>query len=153
MKLAEALLIRADMQKKLASLKSRIGENVKVQDGDEPTETPDALLTQANSLISELYALVSRIQRTNAVATLLSGKTMLSALVERDELTERHRLLMGAIKNSKTEEDRYSYREIKWQKTIDISAIQKQADDIAVKIRELNIAIQAINWQIDLIDS
>lgn len=32
MKLAEALLIRADMQKKLASLKSRIGENLKVQD-------------------------------------------------------------------------------------------------------------------------
>ncbi|VXB78024.1 hypothetical protein ENHYD8BJ_90139 [Enhydrobacter sp. 8BJ] len=33
MKLAEALLRRADMQKKLASLKSRIAENVKVQDG------------------------------------------------------------------------------------------------------------------------
>jgi hypothetical protein len=44
MKLAEALLRRADMQKKLASLKSRIAENVKVQDGDTPSENPNELL-------------------------------------------------------------------------------------------------------------
>ncbi len=152
MKLAEALLTRADMQKKLASLNSRIAENVKVQDGDEPTETPEDLLTQANQLIGELYGLISRIQQTNATAKLPSGKTMLMALVERDELTERHRLLQHAINNAKTEEDRYSYREIKWQKTVDIAGLQKQADDISVKIRKLNIEIQAINWQIDLLE-
>ncbi|HAV48009.1 MAG TPA: septicolysin, partial [Psychrobacter sp.] len=34
MKLAEALLIRSDMQKKLAQIKGRIRSNVKVQEGD-----------------------------------------------------------------------------------------------------------------------
>lgn len=52
MKLAEALLRRADMQKKLASLKSRIAENVKVQDGDTPSENPNELLLQANQVMS-----------------------------------------------------------------------------------------------------
>ena len=33
MKIAEALLLRADMQKKLASLRERIGRNAVVQDG------------------------------------------------------------------------------------------------------------------------
>lgn len=151
MKLAEALLLRADMQKKLASLKSRIAENVKVQDGDEPSESPSDLLTQASLVIGELYALITLIHRTNATAVLANGKTMLTTLTERDELAERHRLLQSAIENTKTEGDRYSYREIKWQKVVDIASLQKQADDIATKLRNLNIELQAANWQIDLI--
>lgn len=152
MKLAEALLTRADMQKKLASLNSRIGENVKVQDGDEPSETPEELIIEANNVIGELYQLIGRIQQTNTTAILASGKTMLTALIERDELAERYRLLNHAIRKAKTEEDRYSYREIKWKRTVDIVSLQKQADDISVKIRKLNIEIQATNWQVDLLD-
>ena len=66
MKLAEALLRRADMQKKLASLKSRIAENVKVQDGDTPSENPNELLLQANQVMSELYTLIDHIHRRHA---------------------------------------------------------------------------------------
>ncbi|HCK31879.1 MAG TPA: septicolysin, partial [Acinetobacter ursingii] len=36
MKLAEALLLRSDLQKKLLSLQQRIHKNVLVQDGDTP---------------------------------------------------------------------------------------------------------------------
>ena len=69
--------------------------------------------------MSELYALIDHIHRTNAIAVMPDGSTMLSTLVKRDELTERHRLLQTAIDNAKTEGDRYSYREIKWQKVIE----------------------------------
>lgn len=151
MKIAEALLLRADMQKKLASLKARIAENVKVQDGDEPSEDPNDLLIQSNQIIGELYKLIEHIHSTNANAVLANSKTMLTMLTERDELAERHRLLQSAIDNSKTEGDRYSYREIKWQKVIDIAALQKQADDISAKMRNLNIELQAANWQIELV--
>ena len=151
MKLAEALLRRADMQKKLASLKSRIAENVKVQDGDTPSENPNELLLQANQVMSELYALIDHIHRTNAIAVMPDGATMLSTLVKRDELAERHRLLQTAMDNAVTEGDRYSHREIKWQKVIEPVKLQKQTDDIAVKLRNLNIQLQAANWQIDLV--
>ncbi|EOJ0894647.1 septicolysin, partial [Acinetobacter baumannii] len=30
--------------------------------------------------------------------------------------------------------------------------LQKQADDISAKLRDLNVKIQAANWQIDLIN-
>ena len=101
--------------------------------------------------MSELYALIDHIHRTNAIAVMPDGSTMLSTLVKRDELAERHRLLQTAIDNAKTEGDRYSYREIKWQKVIEPVRLQKQADDIAVKLRNLNIQLQAANWQIDLV--
>ena len=54
MKLAEALLIRSDLQKKLFQLKARIANNVKVQDGDSPNEDPNALIIEANQVITEL---------------------------------------------------------------------------------------------------
>lgn len=47
MKLAEALLLRADLQKKLASLKARIGQFTRVQEGDAPAEDPNALISEA----------------------------------------------------------------------------------------------------------
>ncbi len=152
MKLAEALIIRADMQKKLASLKFRISENTKVQEGDNPTEDPTQLLIEANQLISELYQLIDKIHRTNATTQLANGKNLLVMLIERDTLSERHRLLQTTIDSVKTEDLRYSIREIKWAKTIDIASLQKQADDIASKLRQLNIELQSINWQIDLIE-
>ena len=43
MKLAEALSIRADLQKRVAQLKERIKESAKVQEGDEPCDNVEEL--------------------------------------------------------------------------------------------------------------
>lgn len=77
MKIAEALLIRSDMQKKLAQLKGRIKANVKVQEGDTPSEDPNELMIDASQLITELTVLIERIHRTNAVAQTDKGQSML----------------------------------------------------------------------------
>lgn len=152
MKLAEALLIRSDMQKKLAQLKGRIRNNIKVQDGDSPNEDPNELLIEASQIISELTTLIERIHRTNAVATTDKGQSMLTLLVERDTLEMRHKLLIDTIEATHTEADRYSPREIRWNIMVSVAGLQKQADDIAMKLRQLNLVIQANNWQIELVD-
>ena len=46
MKLAEALSLRADLQKRLAQLKVRLVNNAKVQEGELPSEAPEDLLTE-----------------------------------------------------------------------------------------------------------
>ena len=78
MKLAEALLLRSDQQKKLASLKQRINANVLVQDGDEASEDPNELIKQVFALIQESNQLICRIHLTNAQAKLEDGKILLS---------------------------------------------------------------------------
>ncbi|MGR3978674.1 septicolysin [Acinetobacter sp. 1207_04] len=153
MKLAEALLLRSDQQKKLASLKQRINANVLIQDGDEPSEDPNELLKQVFALTQESQKLVFTIHQTNALAKLNDGRSLLALLTQRDELVERHKVLTSAISNTNREPDRYSSREIKWRKVIPVSSLQKQADDISAKLRDLNVLIQANNWQIDLIES
>ena len=92
MKLAEALLLRSDQQKKLASLKQRINANVLVQDGDEPSEDPNELLKQVFALTQESQKLVFAIHQTNALAKLNDGRSLLALLTQRDELVERHKV-------------------------------------------------------------
>ena len=152
MKLAEALLIRSDMQKKLVQLKGRIRNNAKVQEGDIPSEDPNELIVSVSQIINELTGLIERIHRTNAIAKTDKGQSMLTLLVERDTLEMRHKLLIDAIEAANSEADRYSHREIKWHVLVSVASLQKQADDIAMKLRQINIIIQSNNWQIDLVD-
>jgi hypothetical protein len=61
MKLAEALILRADCQKRIAQLKSRLLTNAKVQEGDAPAETPQDLIVELERAASELLDLIKRI--------------------------------------------------------------------------------------------
>lgn len=153
MKLAEALLLRSDQQKQLASLKQRINANVLVQEGDTPSQDPETLIKKTFELSTQLHQLMQKIHYTNAHTSLNDGRLLLSVLLKRDDYIARHQILTDAIQHSHRDTERYSGREIKWQKVISVSALQKQADDISIKIREINILIQSANWQIDLIES
>lgn len=149
MKLAEALLLRADMQKKLASLKQRLERNIQIQEGEVPDENPEELMINAQQTNDELHALIAKIHRTNALA-MIDNTPMLDILVERDKLIERHKIIMSALTPARQVTQRYSNREIKWVVTIPVRNLQRQADDVAEKIRLINIKIQSANWQIDL---
>lgn len=151
MKLAEALLLRSDLQTKLASLQQRINNNVLIQEGDVPSENPNELIQDAFAVNAELHALIEKIHATNAQAQTTTGRCMLSVLNQRDLLTQQHRILQQAIDSSRRENGRYSSSEIRWLKTIAVADLQKQADDLSQKLRQNNLEIQASNWQIDLI--
>ncbi|MCE9556860.1 MAG: DIP1984 family protein [Planctomycetes bacterium] len=150
MKLAEALLLRADMQKKLASLRERIGQNAVVQEGEAPHEDPDKLLHQAFGVLSDLQQLVAKVNAANMASKLPDGRALAVAIGERDTLVRQHALISAAIDASKKEPDRYSVREIKWVATLDVAKLQRQLEDLAKQIRELNALIQQANWGIDL---
>ena len=152
MKLAEALLLRADLQKKIASLRDRIVANAVVQEGDAPHENPSDLMKQAVGALGDLEALVTKINRANLKTKTARGKTLTEAIAHRDMLAAQHALYVAAIAGSKKEPDRYSSREIKWVATLEVAKLQKQTDDLAKKLRDLNADIQKANWAADLGD-
>ncbi len=151
MKLAEALLLRSDLQTKLTSLQQRINNNVLIQEGDELSEDPNALMGEAFSVNTELHHLIEKIHATNAQAKTSTGQSMLSVLNTRDLLTQQHRIIQQAIDSSRRENGRYSSSEIRWVKTITVADLQKQADAISQQLRQNNLEIQASNWQIELV--
>jgi hypothetical protein len=150
MKLAEALLLRGDIQKKLASLRERIGRNALLQEGTAPHEDPNALLQEAMAVIGELEALVVRINVANLGNRLADGRTLTAAIAFRDSLMQRHALLQSAIAATQKEPDRYSVREIKWVAAVDVGSLQKQSEDLSRQIREINASIQETNWKIEV---
>lgn len=150
MKLAEALLLRSDVQKKLASLRERIVKNALVQEGDKPHEDPNALLMEAAGVIDELRTLVTSINTANLKHALPDGRTLTEAIAQRDSLEQRHSVLQAAIGGIQKEPDRYSVREIKWVSMLDVKKLQKQSEDLAKQIRELNAKIQETNWKVEV---
>src|SRR5437762_1758410 len=147
MKLAEALLLRADLQKKAASLRERVVANAVVQQGDRPHENPDQLMKEAFGVMSDLESLVAKINRTNLETKLPDGRTLTEAIARRETLIGQNALLVAAIAGCRKEPERYGVREIKWVATLKVSKLQKQADDLAKKIRELNGVMQESNWK------
>lgn len=65
MKIAEALALRADLQKRRERLKNRLVKNARIQDGDAPEEDPAELQTEPKKSAGELTLLIQRINRTN----------------------------------------------------------------------------------------
>lgn len=150
MKLAEALLLRGDLQKKMASMRERIARNGLVQEGNTPLEDPHVLLDEANAVVQELEKMVLAINAANLANSLPDGRSLTAAIAERDSLIQRHALLQTAISSTQKEPDRYSVREIKWVAIFDVKKLQKQSEDLAQQLRELNAKIQETNWQVVL---
>lgn len=150
MKLAEALLLRADMQKKISSLRERIKRNVLVEENSAPVEEPNALIQEAMQVSSELEQLVFKINQVNLQHTLPDGKTLTEAMAVRDSLAQRHAILQTAIDAAQADSDRYSHREIKRVPAVKVATLQKQAEDLAQQLRQLNARIQEANWQVSI---
>ena len=151
MKLAEALLLRSDLQKKAASLRERIGRYASVQQGDKPHEDPEqaAQGSQRHPRLAGGLGLPRSTGRTCA-RKLRDGRTLTEALAHRDSLAKRHAVLQAAIDGSTKPPERYGLSEIKWVATMDVPKLQKQADDLSRQIRELNGLIQETNWRVEL---
>ena len=93
MKLAEALIERADHQKRMEQLKRRIQLNIKIQEGDEPSEDPNAMLSELAEIRQELTTLIKQINRTNHTLPYDDDRTLADALTERDQLLDQRNLL------------------------------------------------------------
>lgn len=154
MKLAEALIIRADARTRIQQVQARLGRNLSVQEGETASENPQDLFVELDRAVDEFTTLVKQINRTNASTEFASGITLTDALANRDALSTRHSAMMSVIHqaSSAAQQTRYSRTEIRQVITVDIADLQKRADDLARQYRELDTAIQQMNWQVDLIE-
>jgi Family of unknown function (DUF6847) len=106
MKLADALMQRADCQKRLGQLKSRLLNNVKIQEGDTPSETPQELFAELDHVTADLRNLIKRINRTKAATTFSGYVTLSDALTERDVLALERNMYMHLAETASSTRDR-----------------------------------------------
>ncbi len=152
MKLAEALILRADVQKRLEQLKQRLVRNAKVQEGDLPAEDPAALLADLTRLSDDLVQLIQRINKTNTLTVLRPNVTIADALALRDVIALKVRALRDLTQAAAITHDRFSKSEVKFRSTVNVADIQQQIDQLAREHRDLDAQIQAMNWQTELVE-
>ena len=152
MKLAEALILRADLQKRIDQLRVRLNNNAKVQENDEPSEKPEELLNELDSNINQLKVLIKQINKTNCV-TISNGQTLADLIAERDTLTLKSNVLRGFLNIAGQKVNLYSTTEIKIMSTVDVPALQKELDLLSKKIRETDTELQQANWLTELIEN
>lgn len=152
MKLAEALILRSDCEKRLAQLRDRLSRSVKVQEGEEPPENPQELLAELNAITNELADLIIRINKTNSQENIEEGKTISDALAERDVIMKKRNVYESIISEAAYQQNRYSSSEIKYVSTVNVKVLQREMDLMSRQYRELDTKIQQANWNIELVD-
>jgi len=150
MLLAEALIERADAQRRLAELKRRVAENAQVQEGEEPAEDPQRLLDEAVRVAERIRQLIVAVNTTNAVTRLPNGATVTEAIAQRDLLGTRVRLLHDAAGHAAQRQHRFGRAEIRTVPVLDAGALRTQADRLAADHRALDIQLQQVNWGTEL---
>lgn len=150
MKLAEALSLRADLQKRLAQLKGRMKESAKVQEGDTPPEDIAVLEKEFDALLAQLEKLIYRINVTNLATVDDEGTTLTALIARRDVLTLRVSSMREVLDFVSEPDNRYGRNEIKTVRLIDVAAGRRKLDERSRSLRELDMKIQSINWTVDL---
>lgn len=149
MKLAEALILRSDLQKRMEQLRQRLTASALVQEGEQPPENPEDLLGELDRTANQLEKLIRRINLTNA-AEEKQGKTLTELLARRDVLTQKISILRSLLETAGHTVMRGSRMEVKIRSTVDVADLRRQSDDLAKELRILDTAIQSANWLIDL---
>lgn len=144
MKLAEALAERADLQKRIEQTRDRLKNNAWVQEGERPAEDPVALEKELAALCDELEGLITRINLTNAQASITG------LLARRDVLSIRTAALRDFLDEASRTPVRAARGEIKILPTVSVPEYRKKADDLSRELRELDMRIQQLNWITDL---
>ena len=151
MKLAQALILRADTQKRIEQLKVRLLSNAKTQENEKPSEDPKLLLKELDKLTSELFKLICSINLTNSSAK-FDGMSLTEMIAKKDALVLKANVLREFATSASQKVDLYSNSEIKILSTVDVAALQKQVDALSKEIRELEMKLQEANWAVDLVE-
>ena len=152
MKLAEALSLRADLQKRISQLNGRIENASKIQEGDIPVENPEDMLKELDSCFEQLEDLIIRINKTNQETVLADGQTLTAKIARRDILKQKVSSLNDIYRHLTQNHDRYSRQEIKYENVLNAAELHNSVDAFAKKLREVDVEIQATNWSVDLCD-
>jgi hypothetical protein len=153
MKLAEALIERAALQRQDRAIVRHIEENVRLPEDDEPTASVDSLIKQYEANMARLTELIRRINKTNCL-TEMEGGTITDAIARRDCLSSQIKAYTD-IYNSVTSHDRGRFDNgevrLKYVRHMDSRELKDKIDHLSQEFRILDTALQGMNWTVELL--
>lgn len=152
MKLAEALQERADINRNIEQLKSRLNNNVLVQAGEKTAENPESLKQSLDACIARLEYLTARINQTNCTAQ-ADGRTLTELIAKKDALTLKIRMYKEIVLTGSQTVYRARNSEIKIKSAISVPDWQAELDKMAKELRFVDNLLQESNWNTELVEN
>ncbi|MGI6184446.1 MAG: DIP1984 family protein [Candidatus Fimadaptatus sp.] len=149
MKLAQALITRADMQTRMRELQQRLCDNAIVQEGEACAEDPNEMLGELEALSAKLEKLIVAINLTNAHVE-QDGETLTAMLARRDCMKQRIGALSEVIRYASMTGERARGSEIKILPAVPVRELRANLDRQSAELRCLDMRIQELNWTSEL---
>jgi len=108
-------------------------------------------MKELDACLTQLEDLIWRINATNMKTTNAQGVTLTQLMARKDVLTMRVSNLRSIFDTASAGQDRYSRSEIKTVTVVDVKAIGKKVDECSAQLRQLDMEIQALNFQTELV--
>lgn len=151
MKLAEALLLRVDLQKRMRQIEARLVKNAKMQGEEGPSEQPEDLLAEFDECNRQWAETIMRINRTNSFTKTEEGISIADLIVRRDAIKQKLNALYKLSDAATIEIGRYSRSEIIQRSAVSVPEVQKQISGLAKTYREADTQLQSLNWSTELL--
>ena len=120
-------------------------------------KTTSVLFEEYEQLNIELKELVSKISRANALAE-IDGELLSEVLARRQWLATKIDTYQGILTKAKKDyfgkEDSFYGRDRAKEgiRTVDLSSLEKTIDSLCQQMRQLDVKIQRLNWEVDIKD-
>ena len=153
MKLAEALIERAELKKRNGRLLSRIKANVLVQEGDEPAEDYAEMIAEYEDNMERLLELTQRVNKTNSKTPFDGSISIAEAIALRDSVKAKSLMYREIHEQSTITQFKYGYskNEVKFVRCINVKELQNTIDRLSKEYREIDTKIQGLNWTAELL--
>jgi len=154
MKLAEALMMRSDLQKKINQLRERLQRSAVMTEGDAPPESVQTLRDELKSVIQQYESIIYQINVTNTATVTADGSTLTALLARRDAINKYLPVLefLLAHTNNAISQHRNMRSELRAISYVDVPEVQKDIDRLSAELRQIDNSIQKQNWLTDLVE-
>lgn len=155
MKIAQALMRRADLKTRMQQVNARMVANATHQEDQKPAESASSLFVELLDVIKQYHNLVAAINTANANTTVeikdVGQMTLNEALCGRASLKTRAVYINALVEATlRATQRHYDRDDIKTVSVLDIQKLRKEADVTNAQFRAFNEAIEARNWEVEI---
>lgn len=147
MRLAEAMMQRADLDKKVSILGARLNDIALINKSYALEDEPKHLFEELNKSMKALSEVVYRIHVTN-METVDNGTTITAMLTKKEILKIRIQMLQRIKEEARIDS---CFDRTKYTILINKAELQKELDECKNQLEKLDMKLQQLNWQTELI--
>lgn len=146
------MLIKAEYEERLESLRTRLMISARVQEGSFPPEDPETLMADVETCLNNLASLTKRISITQSQTLLASRQSLADAIIDQEMLLKKQFIYQSIIDSGTIPVDSLQDSNSRWLVTVNLAGLNRRVEELVKDYRLLETEIQKVSWSTELVD-